>query len=56
MTNHCSPVTVETFLFFREGHFYAVDIPPDQVLANVELNPGTLRVEDLKGNIIWRLQ
>jgi hypothetical protein len=46
----------EPFLFFREGHFYPVEIPRDQVLANVELNPGTLKVEDLKGNVIWRLQ
>lgn len=46
----------EVFLFFREGHFYPVEIPRDQVLANVELNPGTLKVEDIKGNIVWRLQ
>lgn len=47
---------LETFLFFREGHFYPVDIPRDQVLANVELNPGTLKVEDIQGNIVWRPQ
>lgn len=46
----------ELFLFFREGHFYPVEIPRDQVLANVELNPGTLKVEDIEGNIVWRPQ
>lgn len=44
---------LETFVFFRTGHFYFVDIPADQVLANVALNPGTTRVEDVVGNIVW---
>jgi hypothetical protein len=59
MTRHrLSPVTSVTqpFVFFRDRHFYVVEIPPDQVLANVVLNPGTTRVEDLKGNVVWRLQ
>lgn len=47
---------LETFIFFREGMFYPVDIPREHVLANVELNPGTLKVEDLQGNVVWRLQ
>lgn len=47
---------LETFIFFREGMFYPVEIPPDQLIANVELNPGTLKVEDVKGNIVWRPQ
>lgn len=46
----------EPFLFFREGHFYVVEIPRDEVLINVELNPGTLKVEDIKGKIVWQLQ
>ncbi len=50
------PKKTEVFLFFREGMFYPVEIPRDQVQANVELNPGTLKVEDIKGNVIWRLQ
>jgi hypothetical protein len=55
-TTRLSSGTVQPFVFFREGHFYVVEIPPDQVLANVELNPGTIRVEDMKGNIVWRPQ
>jgi hypothetical protein len=47
---------LETFLFFREGFFYPVEIPPEQLLANIELNPGTLKVEDLSGKIVWQLQ
>lgn len=46
----------EVFLFFRKGMFYPVEIPRDQVIANVELNPGTLKVEDIEGNIVWRPQ
>jgi ABC-type polysaccharide/polyol phosphate export permease len=48
--------STELFLFFREGMFYPVEIPREQVLANVELNPGTLKVEDIQGNIVWRPQ
>lgn len=47
---------LEPFVFFREGHFYVVEIPRDQVIANVELNPGTLKVEDIEGNVVWQLQ
>lgn len=46
----------EPFIFFREGFFYPVEILRSQVEKNVELNPGTLRVEDLDGNIVWRPQ
>lgn len=50
------PTTLEPFVFFRDGYFYVVEIPRDQVLANVELNPGTTRVEDMAGKIVWRPQ
>ena len=51
----------EPFLFFRKDEngnqfFYPVEIPRDQVLANVELNPGTIKVEDLAGKVVWRQQ
>ena len=56
-----------TLVFFREDMFYPIDIPPmpdDQpnktieeiALDNAELNPGTIRVEDIHGNVLWRLQ
>ena len=47
---------LQPFVFFREGMFYVVEIPSEDVLANVELNPGTIRVEDLAGNVVWRPQ
>jgi hypothetical protein len=47
---------VQLYIFFREEGWYPVEIPPDHLLANVELNPGTLKVEDLEGNIVWRPQ
>jgi hypothetical protein len=44
----------ETFIFFRDGMFYPVEIPPSQVQANVDLNPGTLMVVHAEdGNIVW---
>lgn len=54
-----------TVVFFREGGFYPITmLPPDQcgltleqqAAHHAELNPGTLRVEDTKGNVLWRPQ
>jgi hypothetical protein len=53
-------------LFFREGgYFYPVEFMDpalcgctmeQQAMEQAELNPGTLRVEDINGNILWRPQ
>jgi len=43
----------ETFVFFREGFFYPVEIPVESIADNAALNPGTLRVEDLCGRVMW---
>jgi len=42
------------FIFFRDGHFYPVVIPRDQVMQNVLCNPGTIKVEDIDGKVIWK--
>jgi hypothetical protein len=47
---------LQIFIFFRKEGWYPIEIPPEQLIANVEHNPGTLRVEDLDGNIVWRPQ
>lgn len=49
-------LNTEPFVFFRDKMFYVVEIPPEQVLANVELNPGTTMVQDVNGNVVWQLQ
>jgi len=51
-------VTGETVIFFREGMFYPVHLSgikptAEEAADHAELNPGTLRIEDLKGNILW---
>lgn len=44
-------------VFFRAETFYIIDLPNDEDLAlHAELNPGTLRVEDMFGNVLWRPQ
>ena len=54
-----------TLVFFREDMFYPMDIPPmpgdlpDKPIEeiardNAECNPGTIRVEDLHGRVLWR--
>ncbi|MDR6789541.1 hypothetical protein J2Y58_002914 [Sphingomonas sp. BE138] len=50
--------TGETVIFFREEGFYPIQLSglkPTAVEAaeHAELNPGTLRVEDLQGAVLW---
>ena len=48
-------------IFCRAEGFYAIEAVPDRDLKqqaeeHAALNPGTLRVEDVDGNVLWRLQ
>jgi hypothetical protein len=48
----------EVVLFFREIGFYPVQLSglkatADEVPDHVALNPGTTRVENLHGDVIW---
>lgn len=46
-----------TRVFFRKDCFYLLDLPDDDDLAeHAECNPGTLRIEDAAGNVLWRPQ
>jgi hypothetical protein len=46
-----------TRIFVREDIFYMLDLPDDDDLsAHAESNPGTLRIEDVVGNVLWSLQ
>ncbi len=53
-----------TLLFFRRiaaaEHFYPIEMPAihgktieEVARDNAECNPGTLRVEDLSGRVLW---
>jgi hypothetical protein len=51
----------EVMVFFRAGHFYPIQgvlgVPLAQQAADhAALNPGTTRIEDAWGNVLWRLQ
>lgn len=52
-------------ILFRQCVFYIIELMDpstcgrtleQQGADNAELNPGTLRVEDAQGNVLWRLQ
>lgn len=48
----------EVVLFFREGGFYPVQLSgmkatAEEVPDHVAINPGTVRVESLSGEVIW---
>lgn len=48
----------ETVIFFRQQGFYPVQLSglkstEDEVPDHVALNPGTIRVEDMDGNVIY---
>lgn len=44
-------------VFIREGQFYVVNTYDDEGYAELgehaRLNPGTLRIEDMQGNVLW---
>jgi hypothetical protein len=43
------------YVFFREGMFYPIELRDDaDARANAELNPGTLKVEDISGRTVWK--
>lgn len=45
---------VQTVIFFREDMFYPIAGRAGEDWAeHARLNPGTIRIEDLEGNIIW---
>ncbi|MBT2242654.1 hypothetical protein JQK15_03810 [Sphingobium sp. BHU LFT2] len=50
--------TGETVIFFREGMFYPLQLSglkstAEEAADHAACNPGTLRIEDLCGNVIW---
>lgn len=47
-----------TYLFFRDGHFYAIDAIKDdaEVLDHIAINPGTTKVEDATGRVVWDIK
>jgi hypothetical protein len=53
----CSNAGHYTYLFIRKEHFYPIELEDDEeARRHAELNPGTVRVEDIYGNVIWRQQ
>jgi hypothetical protein len=51
----------EIMIFFRSEGFYPVQAVKgisltQQALDHAELNPGTLRIEDASGTVLWRIQ
>ena len=45
------------YIFFRKGMWYPLEMKNDaDACANAECNPGTTRVEDIKGRVVWRVQ
>ena len=43
------------YIFIRKDMFYQIHLRDDaDAIANAEINPGTLRVEDIDGRVVWR--
>lgn len=48
---------MQTVIFRRAEGWYPIDIKVgDDIAKHAELNPGTLAVEDMAGNVLWRIQ
>lgn len=49
--------TTRPVIFFRAEGWYVVEVYEDEdVSVHAELNPGTIRIEDMGGNVLWRPQ
>lgn len=47
--------TRRIYVFFRDEGFYPIELrDDDDARDNAECNPGTIRVEDHSGRIVWR--
>ena len=45
---------LKLYVFFRERGFYPLELlDDDDAKLNAERNPGTLKVEDHKGRVVW---
>jgi len=45
------------YTFHRAEGWYPLELEDDEdARKNAEFNPGTLRVEDMDGNVVWRPQ
>lgn len=45
-----------TYIFFRQDDFYFIELRDNEdAIENAKCNTGTIRVEDLFGNVIWEL-
>lgn len=45
------------YIFFRKEGWYSIELrDDDDAKRNAEFNPGTLRVEDIHGRVVWRRQ
>lgn len=45
---------MKSYVFYRDEIFYMIDLADDaDAVANAECNPGTRRVEDMRGNQVW---
>lgn len=40
-------------VFFRADGFYFISIVPGSEDEHARLNPGTIRIEDVEGDILW---
>ena len=45
---------MKTYIFFRDETFYPIELyDDDDAIVNALCNPGTTKVEDTKGKVIW---
>ncbi len=47
---------LKPYVFFRADGFYPIELKDDEdARQNAEINPGTIRVENIDGDVVWPL-
>lgn len=50
-------MSAKVYIFFREAGWYPLELKDDlDAQQNAETNPGTLKVEDINGRIVWPIE
>ena len=50
-----APSEVRVYIFHRAEGWYPLTLPiNDDLAAHAARNPGTVRIEDIDGNVLWR--
>ena len=57
ITSNDERAVTQIVIFHRAEGWYPLELPvTDDLVSHAENNPGTIKISDIDGNILWSLQ